>query len=136
METNNKTLINFYKNLGKLYYAIASADKKVEDEERNTLKEIVKKHWLNVDLFKGANQIDAAYQIEIIFDWLNNENKLDAKTCFKQFIAYKNQQKHLFTNKIKRLILKTASEIAHAFSGINKSELIMLAKLDMALKKP
>ncbi|MFD1163935.1 MULTISPECIES: hypothetical protein [Hwangdonia] len=134
METKKKTFINFYQNLGKLFYAIAAADKKVEDAEYDTLKELVKKHWLNVDVTKDANQTDAAYQIDIVFDWLNNENKLDAKACFNDFIAYKNEQKHLFTNKVKRLILKTASEIAHAFSGINKSELILLAKLDIELR--
>jgi hypothetical protein len=31
--------------------------------------------------------------------------------------------------------MKTASKIAQSFSGVNKSELIMLAKLDMELKK-
>lgn len=74
-------------------------------------------------------------KIEIVFDWLKNENNLDAKSCYNDFINYKNEQKHLFTSKVKKLIIKTARAIAASFSGINKSELILLAKLDLELKK-
>lgn len=43
--------------------------------------------------------------------------------------------KSLFTENRKRLILKTANAIASSFSNRNKSELIILAKLDIELKK-
>ena len=56
-------------------------------------------------------------------------------TCFKEFLEYKNEHTYFFTDTIKQLILKTANAIAAAFAGKNKSELIMLAKLDMELKK-
>lgn len=125
----------FYQNLGKICYAIAAADKKVHPLEFIKLKELVKKYWLDAMVIKGTFNKDTAYQIERIFDDLNKDNKLDAHACFNDFVAYKNLHNQLFTNKIKRLILKTASKIAHAFSGINKSELIMLAKLDIELKK-
>ena len=48
---------------------------------------------------------------------------------------YKKKHNALFTDKVKGLIMKTAGQIASSFAGVNKSELLMLAKLDMELKK-
>ncbi|GAA4940953.1 hypothetical protein GCM10023314_12300 [Algibacter agarivorans] len=135
MATKKKMTLKFYQNLGKLFYAIAAADMRVRDVEFNKLKELVKKHWLEVDVIEDAYHTDAAYQIEIVFDWLNDKENLNAKAGYNAFIKYKNEQPHLFTDDIKKLILKTAHAIAASFSGLNKSELIMLAKLDLELKK-
>ena len=127
--------LTFYQNLGKLFYAMAAADKQVREEEFDRLKELVKKYWLDIDSIEDAYNIDAAYQIEIIFDWLDKQENLDSKGCYNAFVNYKNEQPHLFTDKVKKLILRTAHAIAASFSGLNKSELIMLAKLDLELKK-
>ena len=125
--------LKFYQNLGKLFYAIAASDKNVRTEEFLTLKKIVKKYWLDIDSIEDNYSSDAAFQIEIVFDWLNTQENLSSKLCFDDFVDYKNRQNHLFTDEVKNLILKTASAIATAFSGVNKSELIMLAKLEMDL---
>jgi hypothetical protein len=135
MSTKKKMTLKFYQNLGKLFYAIADSDKQVHEFEINKLKTIVKKQWLDVDTIVDGYNTDAAYHIEIVFDWLNKEDHLNAKSCFDDFINYKNEQPHLFTNEVKKLILKTANAIATSFAGLNKSELIMLAKLDLELKK-
>lgn len=135
MKAKKKMTLKFYQNLGRLFYAIAAADNEVRDAEFNKLKAVVKKQWLDVDELEDNYNTDAAYQIEIIFDWLNEEENLDAKACYSAFVNYKNEQSHLFTDPVKKLILKTAYAIAASFSGLNKSELIILAKLDLELKK-
>jgi len=134
MEQSKSASINFYRNLGKLFYAIAAADNNVNDIEYNKLKDIVKAEWLTVDDIEDSFGTDTSHQIEIVFDWLRNEEEYDADYCFNNFINYKKTNEHLFTNKIKQLILKTADVIASSFSGKNKSELIMLAKLNFQLK--
>lgn len=126
--------IKFYQNLGKLFYAIAVADKNVREEEYDKLKEIVKSEWLAVDEIEDDFHTDAAYQIEIVFDWLYKEEKMNSKIWFEDFINYKIEQPHLFSNEIKHLILKTANAVAASFHGKNKSELIMLANLEMSIK--
>ena len=136
MKNKKKMTLKFYQNVGKLFYAIAAADKIVRKEEFDKLKEMVLLQWLDVDVIEDAFGSDAAYQIEIVFDWLIMEENLNAKACYDAFINYKNEQPHLFTEPIKKLILKTASAVAASFSGVNKSELIMLAQLDIELKKP
>ena len=108
---------------------------KKERLEVEKLKSCVKKQWLDVDDLEDTFGTDAAYQIEIVFDWLDSKDELNATSCFEDFINYKQNQSHLFTNDVKRLIIKTATAITTSFSGQNKSELILLAKLDLELKK-
>jgi hypothetical protein len=133
---NKKHLnVHFYEILGKLFYAIAAVDGVVKPTEFNKLKDIVKTKWLSVDDTEDHFHTDAAYQIEIVFDWLNEQNNLNSDKLFNDFVAYKNEQTHFFSQPIKILIIKTAHEIADSFSGKNKSELILLAKLDIELKK-
>lgn len=121
-----------YQNLGKLFYAVAASDKVVREEERDTLKNIVKKDWVDVDDFKDEYGSDAAYLIEIIFDWLD-ENEPSAFSAFKDFKDFKKDHEEFFTPGINKLIWKTADQIASSFSGKNKSELIMLSQLKAIL---
>ena len=86
--------------------------------------------WLAEEDFKDEFGEKAAYQIEIVFDWFDYE-KLEADACFQAFSDYYKSHKNRFTAKKKKLIMKTAHAIAGAFSGKNKSELIMLGKLSI-----
>ena len=133
MEPSKSASINFYRNLGKLFYAIAAADRNVRDEEYNTLKDIVKADWLSVDDIEDSFGTDTAYHIEIVFNWLRNEDDNNAHDCFDNFIAYKKKNEYLFSDNIKQLIMKTATAIASSFSEKNKSELIMLANFNIQL---
>ena len=135
MEAKKKMTLNFYRNLGKLFYAIAVIDGTVKPIEVEKLKSAVIEYWLDADDIEDTFGSDAAFQIEIVFDWLNYKEEIDSYACYNDFVLYKNEQSHLFTDEVKKLILKTGSVIAHAFSGINKSELILLGKLDIELKK-
>jgi len=131
MDDNSTYTPSFFENLGKLFYAIATSDRNVEAIEISTLKEIVKTQWATLDVF----DYDALKQIIFMFDRLYKDKHLNSGTCYEDFVNYKNKQKHLFTDTINHLILQTSNAIASSFSGRNKSELIMLAKLDIELKK-
>ena len=135
MKPSQETIMDFYQNLGKLFYAIAAADNHVDEAEFNALKETVKNKWTKVDPVDDDFHTDAAYQIETVFDWLNNEGFSDSKTCYTEFLDFKKEHPSLFTGAINSLILKTASRIASSVSGLNKSELMLVAKLSLELKK-
>ncbi|MEO9572253.1 MAG: hypothetical protein ABJH82_10400 [Polaribacter sp.] len=135
MKHSQNTIISFYENLGKLFYAIAAADNVVEEVEFNVLKETVKNKWTKIDPVDDDFHSDAAYQIETVFDWLNCEGFSDSKTCYNEFIDFKNEHPSLFTQNIKNLIIQTSAKIAASVTDINKSELMLVAKLSLALKK-
>ena len=118
----------FYSNLGKLFYAIAAADKTVREEEINTLKQIVNTEWLTLDGAKDKSEVDAMRQLKITFTQLNTQEK-DAKICIEEFKLFKELHENLFTENVKQLIWKTANAISTAFSRRNKSELVLIAEL-------
>lgn len=129
----DKPQLLFYQKMGELFYAIAAADKVVREVEYDTLKTLVIKKWKNLDGYEDPFHTDAAYQIEVVFDWFDYE-QLDANDCFDSFADYKKENPKLFTPERKKLIWKTADAIANSFAGKNKSEEIMLAKLQTLLK--
>ena len=133
MGTVDKPQLLFYQKMGELFYAIAAADKVVRKVEYDTLKSIVAEQWKNLDDYEDPFHVDAAYQIEVVFDWFDYE-QLDASDCFESFADYKKEHPKLFTKERKDLIWKTANAIASSFVGKNKSEVIMLAKLKMVLE--
>jgi hypothetical protein len=135
MKPSQNTIISFYENLGKLFFAIAAADNVVEEVEFNVLKEIVKNKWTKIDPTDDDFHSDAAYQIETVFDWLNNESFSNSETCYNEFIEFKKEHPSLFTEDIKSLIIKTATKIAASVADLNKSELMLVAKLSLELKK-
>jgi len=134
MEAKEKTALEFYQIIGKLFFAIAAADKIVRKSEYKALLELVNSYWVELDEYEDEFHADAAFQIEIVFGWLDY-NQANAVDCFADFEEYLKTHRDLFTEKRKQLIWKTANAIANAFSGKNKSELIMLTKLKLNLEK-
>lgn len=133
MRNTPKTMNKLYKSLGKLFYAVAISDGSVHVKEWDKVKEIVKEDWLYVDDFTDRYGTDAANQIEIVFDWLLEYEKT-SEECFEEFKEFYGEHPHAFSEEIRLLIKKTANAIANSFFGKNKSELILLAKIELLLK--
>ena len=132
MKPSSQTMIHFYQQLGKLFYSAASVDKTVSEEEIAQLKEIVKKEWLPLENSLSEFGDDAAYQIEIVFDWLV-ENDWNMGKIIPDFEIFKKEHPHLFTSQVNDLILKTAKAITNSFSGKNKSESVLIDQLRSVL---
>lgn len=123
----------FYQNLGKLFYAVAFTDKRVRPEEFSKLQVCVLEYWLDYDDLKDVFDSDASFLIEMVFEGVEAFEE-PADEMYDAFVTYKREQPHLFTEKAKILILETATSIARSFAGLNKSELVMLAKLKLEFK--
>lgn len=124
----------FYQNLGQLFYAIAASDKIVRKAEFDTLKKLVIDYWKAFEEARDEYLESVTYQMEVVFEWFDYE-QIDAQECFNNFIDYAKEHPKTFTKEKKKLITKTAEAIANAFAGKNKSELIMLAQLELFLNK-
>ena len=132
MKPSQQTMIHFYQQLGKLFYSVASVDKTVRKEEIAQLDEIVKKEWLPLENNQNEFGDDAAYQIEIVFDYLV-ENDWKIGKIIPDLEDFKKEHPSLFTPQVNDLILKTAKEITNSFSGKNKSESVIMEKLRAVL---
>jgi hypothetical protein len=134
MKPTDKTMVAFYRQLGKIFYSIAAADKNVRKEEITKLKEIVQKEWIPFDDTFDAFGSDSAYQIEIVFDWLV-ENEWGIEQVFPDFKLFRREHDRLFTPQTNALILKTAHAIGGSFLGKNKSEQLFISHLNAVLEK-
>ena len=134
MQIKDPTMVSFYQLLGRIFYATAQADKIIRPEEISELKQIVKDSWLDVDDSTDEFNEDAAFQIEIVFDHLL-KNDIIIEDTIKELKAFKTIHSSLFTIRITDLIMETAYRIASSFSKRNKSELVYLSQLRMALDK-
>ena len=135
MMSRTKLNTGFYQNLGKLFYALAIADKTIHPEEIEQLHKLVQEHWLDLDESMDDFHEDAAYQLEVVFDWLTDQSDLTSEEAYHDFMDYCFAHAFFFDKRVKKLIIKTASAIANVFAGTNKSELILLARLEGDLKR-
>jgi len=132
MEMKDTTMTTFYQLLGRIFYAAAQSDKVVRPEEVATLKTIVKELWLDVDDATDQFNSDAAFQIEIVFDYLV-KNEIIIEDAINELKAYKTIHSAIFTHQIVDLILETTSRIISSFAKRNKSELVFFSQLQFAL---
>ena len=63
------------------------------------------------------------------------DRKADAAECFDSFIAYMSQHRDEQHVALDRTILRAADEVAQAFHGVNKKELVYLVELRKAMAK-
>lgn len=133
MKPSDATMVHLYQHLGKIFYSIAAVDKIVRPEEIEQLKKIVQREWLPLERSFDEFGSDSAYQIEIVFDWLV-ENDWDYDQVFSDFKIFRREHDHLFTADINAIILKTANAIAASFAGKNKSEHVLISQLKAVLE--
>ncbi|MFD0862049.1 hypothetical protein ACFQ1M_07505 [Sungkyunkwania multivorans] len=120
--------IEFYKHFASLLYAIANADRTIEVIEKRKIVEIVKD--IATDTLGSLNSEDIIYETlrALIKQQCSSER---AFTTFSEFY-YSNKKE--FTTELKATLLSTCDKIVHAFSGRNKSELIVYTKLVLLFK--
>ena len=134
MESKDTTMMAFYQLLGRVFYATAQVDGKIDDAEISTLKRVVRDEWLEVEDAIDGFGSDAAHQIEIIFDYLL-ENDAIEKNVLNDLEEFKSTHSSLFTPEMSKLIMDTSSKVASSFAKRNKSELVFLSKLWLILKE-
>ena len=124
---------NLHQYLGKLFYAVAMADKKIEEEEIAALKTDILLRWYNLDSIPNGLILDGHQEILTVFTHLQNTNA-ESNICFSEFHEFFDAHKKLFNEDLRKLIWDTTQVIASSFANKNKSELILLAKLKMLLE--
>ena len=128
-----KSKNKLHQNLGKLFYAVAMADKKIEEEEIAALKTDIFQRWYNLDSKLSGLVLDGHQEIITVFEQLQNTNA-ESDICFSEFQEFFNEQKQFFNEDLRKLIWDTAQAVASSFAKKNKSELILLARLKMLLE--
>lgn len=118
----------FYKELGRLLYAIAAADGKISDQEIRTLKKVVSDQLVPQEVSTDHFGTDQAFITEFEFDVLADRGA-SVEGAFDSFIAYMARHRHDLTAERKELIYRCADAVASAFHGVGKAELPLLIEL-------
>lgn len=134
MLNSQKFGLELYENLGKLFYALASGDGTVHTKEIDKMRSLITNNWLLRDDFDEENSFNTAFWIETTYDWCMEHDK-SSEECLQEFKIFYKEHLELFTPKIKKSILAMARAIANAYAGKNKSELILLSRLEIMFRK-
>ncbi len=127
-----RTWVEFYRKLGFLLYSVAACDKRSAQVEIDVLKKELKEKWLDLEASTDAFGSDATYQVEAVFDWLQEEAPSSSE-AFGEFEAFVNEHPNFIDGALKGRIMETTDRIASAFSGRNKAELTTLYQLQRLL---
>lgn len=134
MKTSDKSHVELYRLLGRLFFATAQADKIVHQKEIDKFKSLVKEKWLDFEHSVDEFGTDAAHQIEIVFYYLT-ENESNNDEILNDLKMFKDKHESLFTKELIDLILSTTNAIASSSSFFNKSELVFLSQLQLMLRR-
>ena len=120
---------DLYTSLAHLFYSIATVDNRIHLKEKEKIKELVDNHWRFNIIHAGSDKI--------IYSTLNKlfKEKMKSEDAFLFFSNFYNQNSELFTEEIKNIILQETSDIALSFSGINKSESVLISRLYFLMNK-
>ena len=128
MEPKENNKEKLYSHIGKLFYAIAMADRKIDRKEILALKNMVSKNWMHESFTPDHFNTDGPQEILEAFSQMQHI-KAESDSCFSAFRNFYLENQRLFTQDVKKQIWETAQSMALSMAKKNKSELIILAKL-------
>ena len=127
---------NYYKELGKLLYAVAKADGKINPHEVQELKRIIKSEMVPAEKETDEFGTDTAFYIEFEFD-IYEEMDIDADVAYDSFISFVKEHNNYVTLEMREKAYYLATNVCDAFKGKNKVEknLIIRLRKDLQLNK-
>lgn len=125
---------DFYSELGKLLYAVADIDHVITQKEKKALYDIVKNELVPSERHTDQFNTDVAFYTEMEFDFLD-ESIGDTEAAFNSFIDFVEDHHTAFDERMKKVSLHVAKELAQAYHGTNKKEKVLIDKLKEKLNK-
>ena len=112
---------NIHYAIGELAFAIASADGKIQEEERKQFHDIVAAELKWKD--------DSFNISDIIFQVLDKDKSLDSESNYKSALHVLQINSHYLSPELKSIAIIIAEKVAKAFPPITDSENKFLARL-------
>lgn len=118
----------FYKEFGRLLYAIAGSDGKIRKKEVDALREFVLKELVPLEPASDSSGMNQAFYTQFEFEETVGKH-LSASEVFIVFIQYLKNNAALINEQLKSSIIKAVEKVAHAYKKTNKLEQEMINKL-------
>ncbi len=123
-----KNYREYYKQLGNLLYAVASADGRISKKEWQELRRMVSTELVPAEQHSDEFGSDAAFSVEFQFDFLEGNDYTPAM-AFEELEEYLKHNAALLPQKDKDRLQEAARHVAAAFHNVNKEEKNILSRL-------
>ena len=119
--------------IGYVVYAVASADMRVSDEEKQVIEQYLHK---NLKILVHPEDPTGTKSVEIILEKMDFllHQKMKSEMAFQLFSERYKADKKFFSAEIKQLILDLCIKAAVAVNRMNKSEWVVLSQIELLLK--
>ncbi|HEY4799019.1 MAG TPA: TerB family tellurite resistance protein [Bacteroidia bacterium] len=124
----------FYIELGKLLYAIANADGKIQHKEMVALQEVMETEFVPVENESDEFGVNDAFYAEYEFEALEDKH-VDVNKAFNSFIDFMKENKKDFDPELRKACIMAAEKIAFSYHSKNHYEKYFIEKLKRELKK-
>jgi hypothetical protein len=124
---------DFYKELGRLLYAVAYSDGKVEKKEVEALHEFVLKELASFELESDSSGMNLAFYTQFEFEDIADK-KTPAYEAFTTFLDYMRNHASYFNDHFKTAIIKAVKKVAEAYKNTNQEEMDMIKLLTAEIK--
>ena len=124
---------SYYKELGKLLYAVAKADETINPNEVKELKRIIKSELVPAEKETDKFGTDAAFYTEFEFETYE-EMDIDAELAYDSFISFVKEHDNYVTLEMREKAYFIATNVSDSFKGKNKAEKSLINRLKKDLK--
>ncbi|MCS6824402.1 MAG: TerB family tellurite resistance protein, partial [Cytophagaceae bacterium] len=119
---------SFYVHLGRLLYAIAKSDGKVQKEEIQAIRKFISEKLAPAETQRDAFGTNTAFFAEFEFDRMD-ESSAHPEQAYKSFKSYLEENLPHISKDARQVAYSAALEVARAYKGINQSEKKILEQL-------
>jgi hypothetical protein len=119
--------------IGYVLYAVASADKRISEEEKQVIELYLRK---NLKILVYQEDPNGTKSVEIILkkmDFLLHK-EMKSEKAFQVFSEMYAADRNKFSAELKQLIIDLCIKAAVATNRMNKSELVLLSRIELLLK--
>lgn len=120
---------DFLHALSYLFYAVAHADRHVDDAEREKIHQVVNENWQLLAAKGDPFGIKAMELIDRMVQELD-EDQFETETALERFTRIYKEHPHFFTAEMKEFILEVCIRTANSFNRMNKAELVILSRIE------
>ena len=124
----------FYVELGKMLYAVANADGRVQPQEISALHESIENQFVAAEAESDEFGVNDAYYAEFEFETLKERNA-SVEQSFRSFIDYLRKNRKAIDGNMKKACISAAEAIARTHPESDSMEAKYLERLKEELEK-
>ncbi len=122
----------FARCCGYAVYAVAYADKSIEQEERAAIHLFLNENWMELADSSDPFGVKSIEFIEQMMDALVSD-KLNSELAYERFKELFDSLQNLLSRNQQKFMLHLCIKVGNAFNRMNKSELVLLSRIERTI---